>query len=114
MSQALSMNNSTQGGSRRGLTVGIFLLVEAAALLLLLTGTAGKVSTFVLASKRAGVDIPAPNLVIPTWWSILIVAIVVGLAGIWQLIRGFKADELGFDHHDQPGHPRVPDLGCQR
>jgi len=90
MSQALSMNNSTQSGSRRGLTVGIFLLVEAAALLLLLTGTAGKVSTFVLASKRAGVDIPAPDLVIPTWWSILTVAIVVGLAGIWQLVKGLK------------------------
>src|SRR5512136_612750 len=90
MSQALNMKNSTKGGSRKGLTVGIFLLAEAAALLLLLTGTAGKVSTFVLASKRAGVDIPAPDLVIPTWWSILIVAIVVGLVGIWQLIKGFK------------------------
>ncbi len=43
-----------------------------------------------LASKRAGVDIPAPDLVIPTWTSILVVAIVVGLAGIWQLIKGFK------------------------
>ena len=70
--------------------MGIFLLVEAAALLLLLTGTAGKVSTFVLASKRAGVDIPAPDLIIPTWWSILTVAIVVGLASIWQLVKGFN------------------------
>ena len=90
MTQAASMNNNAQGGIRRRATVGIFLLVEAAALLLLLIGTGGMVSTFVLASKRAGVDIPAPNLVIPTWASILAVAIVIGLAGVWQLIKGFK------------------------
>jgi simple sugar transport system permease protein len=84
------MNNNAQGGSTKRVTAGIFLLIEAAALLLLLTGTRGMVSTFVLASKRAGVDISAPNLVIPTWASILAVAIVVGLAGIWQLIKGFR------------------------
>jgi simple sugar transport system permease protein len=48
------------------------------------------VSTFVLASKRAGVDIPAPDLVIPTWATILVVVFLVGLAGVWQLIKGFK------------------------
>jgi simple sugar transport system permease protein len=90
MSQAVSMNINTQGGIRRRMTVGIFLLVEAAALFFLLIGTRGMVSTFVLASKRAGVDIPAPDLVIPTWATILVVAAVVGLAGIWQLIKGFK------------------------
>jgi len=90
MSQAVSMNSNAQGGSRRRFTVGIFLLAEAAALLLLLIGTGGMVSTFVLASKRAGVDIAAPDLVIPTWASILAVAIFVGLAGVWQLIKGFK------------------------
>jgi len=90
MSQAISVNNNIRGGSRRRLTVGIFLLVEAAALLLLLIGTGGMVSTFVLASKRAGVDIPAPDLVIPTWASILTAAIVIGVAGVWQLLRGFN------------------------
>jgi ABC-type uncharacterized transport system permease subunit len=89
MSQALSMSSTAQGGSRKSWAVGIFLLVEAAALLLLLIGAAGMVSTFVLASKRAGVDIPAPDLVIPTWATILTVAILVGLAGVWQLIKGF-------------------------
>jgi general nucleoside transport system permease protein len=91
MTQAVSMLNYAQGGIRRRASVGIFLLVEAAALLFLLIGTGGMVSTFVLASKRAGVDIPAPDLVIPTWTSILTVAIVIGLAGIWQLIKGFKS-----------------------
>jgi simple sugar transport system permease protein len=90
MSQAETINNVAQSGIRRRLTVGIFLLVEAAVLLLLLIGTSGMVSTFVLASKRGGVDIPAPNLVIPTWASILAVVILCGLAGIWQLIKGFK------------------------
>jgi ABC-type uncharacterized transport system permease subunit len=90
MSQAVSINNITLVGNRRRMTVGIFLLVEAAMLLLLLTGTAGKVSTFVLSSRRAGVDISAPDLVIPTWATILSVAVLVGLAGIWQLIKGFK------------------------
>lgn len=90
MSQAVSIRSIGQGGSRKRLMVGIFLLVEAAALLLLMIGTRGKVSTFVLSSNRAGVDIPAPDLVIPTWTSIFLVAIVVGLAGIWQLIKGLK------------------------
>jgi simple sugar transport system permease protein len=90
MTQATSVHSATQGGNQRRLAVGIFLLVEAAALLLLLMGTRGMVSTFVLASKRAGVDIPAPDLVIPTWGSILLVAVIIGLAGIWQLIKGFR------------------------
>jgi simple sugar transport system permease protein len=36
------------------------------------------------------VDIPAPDLVIPTWVTILVTGILVGLAGIWQLVKGFK------------------------
>ena len=90
MSQAVSMYSIALGGIRRRMTVGIFLLVEAAALALLLIGTRGMVSTFVLASKRAGVDIPAPDLVIPTWATILVVVFLVGLAAVWQLIKGFK------------------------
>jgi simple sugar transport system permease protein len=90
MSQAVSINNIAQSGIRRRLTVGIFLLVEAAVLLLLLIGTSGMVSTFVLASQRAGVDIPAPDLVIPSFATILVVSILIGLAGVWQIIKGFK------------------------
>jgi general nucleoside transport system permease protein len=90
MSQAESLNQNTKGGSRRRRNVGIFLLVEAAALFLLLTVTKGMVSTFVLASNRGGVNVPAPDLVIPTWVTILTAGILVGLAGIWQLVKGFK------------------------
>lgn len=88
MSQAESLNQNTKGGRRR--TVGIFLLVEAAALFLLLSVTKGMVSTFVLASNRGGVNVPAPDLVIPTWVTVLAAGILVGLAGIWQLVKGFK------------------------
>lgn len=89
MAQALSMSSTVQGRGRRGMGVGIFLLIEAAGLLLLLIGAGGMVSTFVLSSMRAGVSIPAPDLVIPTWASILTVAILVGVAGVWQLVKGF-------------------------
>ena len=90
MAKITTANENAQGRSRRSVTTGIFLLVEAAALLLLLSGARGKVSTFVLASNRGGVDIPAPDLVIPTWVTILVAGILVGLAGIWQLVKGFK------------------------
>ena len=46
-------------------------------------------STFVLSSNRAGVEITAPNLVFPTWISIFVCIIIIALAGIWQLVRGF-------------------------
>ncbi len=48
------------------------------------------VSTFVLSSRRAGVDIAAPDLVIPTWAAIFTTGILIGLAGAWQSVRGFK------------------------
>jgi len=76
--------------SRRSLYIGIFLLVEAVAMFFLLKGTTGMVSTFVLSSRRAGVDIAAPDLVIPTWPAIFSTGILIGLAGIWQSVRGFK------------------------
>jgi simple sugar transport system permease protein len=90
MSQAEHMNSVSQGRSRKRTTIGIFLLVEAAALLLLLLGSRGLVSTFVLTSNRGGVEIPAPNLIIPTWATILVASILVGVAGLWQLVKGFK------------------------
>ena len=90
MSQAVLTNNNTPVRNRRRWGVGIFLLLEAAVLLLLLIGSRGMVSTLVLASNRGGVEIPAPDLVIPTWVAILTVSSVIGLTGIWQLVKGFK------------------------
>ena len=78
-----------QPRSRRGVNIGVFLLIEAAAIFLLLIKSQGLISTFVLTSKRAGVDIVAPDLVFPTWLAILVSGILIALAGLWQLIIGF-------------------------
>ncbi len=90
MSQAENTSNKVPGGQRRGLIVGIVLLVESALLLLLLIGTGNQVSTFVLSVIRESVEIPAPNLVSPSFWTILVISILIGLAGIWQIVKGFK------------------------
>ncbi len=90
MAQTADKSVSVKRRSKRSIYVGIFLLVEATFIFLLLSDSAGKITTFVLSSKRAGVDIAAPDLVFPTWASILIIGISVGLAGLWQLIRDFK------------------------
>ena len=89
MSQNALANANIEKKSRRGLYIGIFLLIEAAAVFLLLGGTRGMTSTFTLSIQRAGVNIPAPDLVIPTWPTILAVDLLIGLAGIWQLVKGF-------------------------
>jgi simple sugar transport system permease protein len=89
MSETALMNTDGRK-NRRSLYIGIFLLVEAAAIFFLLKGTFGMVSTFVLSSRRAGVDISAPDLVIPTWAAIFTIGLLIGLAGIWQSVRGFK------------------------
>jgi len=75
---------------RRNFTVGLFLIVEALLIFLLLGDTSGKVSTFVLAITRAGTNIGAPDLVVPTWSSILALGTLVGVTALWQLIRGFQ------------------------
>jgi len=90
MSQTVLVNNNMEIKSRRNVNIGIFLMVEAVAIFLLLGGTRGMISTFVLSSRRAGVDIAAPDLVIPTWVSILIAGSLVGLVSIWQIVKGFK------------------------
>jgi ABC-type uncharacterized transport system permease subunit len=89
MPQTALMNANKERKSRRSVNTGIFLLVEAAAIFLLLGGTRGMISTFVLSIQRAGVDIMAPNLVIPTWISILVAGSLIGLVGLWQLVKGF-------------------------
>ncbi len=89
MTQTALINTTPAKKSQRHLNIGIFLLAEAAAIFLLLGGTGGMVSTFVLSSRRAGVDIAAPDLVIPTWVSILIAGILVAGISLWQIFKGF-------------------------
>jgi general nucleoside transport system permease protein len=76
--------------SRRELGFGIFFLVVAVLIVFLAPGTSGMVSTFVLSSQRAGVSIPAPDLVLPTSATIFVLAILSLLAAIYQLAIGFK------------------------
>ncbi len=76
--------------SRRDTVIGIIALLAAAGILTLAFGTGGQQSTFVLTSHRGGVTIAAPDLVIPTAYSLLFLAVLAGTAGIWQVFRGFK------------------------
>jgi simple sugar transport system permease protein len=51
-------------------------------------------STFVLTSQRAGVTIAAPDIVVPTAYSLYVLGALAALAGGWQLARGFKRVNL--------------------
>jgi simple sugar transport system permease protein len=76
--------------SRRDIAIGFIALLAAAGILILAFGTGGQQSTFVLTSHRGGVTIAAPDLVIPTAYSLLFLAVLAGTAGFWQVFRGFK------------------------
>lgn len=79
---------------RRAVVVGILLLFAVLLVLFLSLGTAGLDSTFVLSSQRAGVDINAPDLVVPTALSLYLLAGLILLASIWQFIRGLRSANL--------------------
>jgi len=74
----------------RGIAIGIIALMAAAGIILMALGTADLQSTFVLTSHRAGVTIAAPDLVIPTTVSLVVLGVIAGVAGFWQIFRGFK------------------------
>ncbi|UCC63490.1 MAG: ABC transporter permease [Anaerolineae bacterium] len=91
MVQSTQVQILRAGRSRRDIAVGILFLVIAAAILFMLPrGTAGQQSTFALTSRRGGVTIAAPDLVIPTSLSLYAFGGLAALAGGWQLARGFK------------------------
>ncbi len=77
----------------RGFAIGIIALMAAAGIILMALGTADLQSTFVLTSHRAGVTIAAPDLVIPTTVSLIVLSVVAGVAGFWQVFRGFKKSD---------------------
>jgi ABC-type uncharacterized transport system permease subunit len=80
--------------SRRSAVVGIFSIVIAVFVLFLGMDAAGLTSRFVLTSQRAGVTIPAPDLVLPTAPTLYILAAIAGLLGLRQLLRGLKRESL--------------------
>ena len=79
---------------RRAVVVGIILLFAVLLVLYLSVGTSGMLSTFVLASQRAGVDIYAPDLVLPTAPSLYLLAGLILLASIWQFARGLRSSNV--------------------
>jgi simple sugar transport system permease protein len=85
-------NVQIQPRTRRALFVGVGSIIVAVLIFLPTLGTDVGNSTFVLESQRAGVIIAAPDLVIPTNLGLYLLAILTGIVGIWQLIRGFKSD----------------------
>jgi len=92
---SLSTLIRTKDRSRRELFIGIFFLAFALWIMLWLPkGTAGMVSTFVLTSRRGGVNLEAPDVVIPTQLSLYILGGLVALAAIWQMARGFQRVNL--------------------
>ena len=84
----------TRKGHRRAVVIGIFSIIIAVFVLILGANPAGPTSTFVLTSQRAGVTIPAPDLVLPTTATLYILGAVAGLLGLWQLLRGFKRETM--------------------
>jgi ABC-type uncharacterized transport system permease subunit len=83
-----------KGRTRREIAIGIFFLAVAILIFLLSLDKAGLKSTFVLTSLRAGVEIKAPDLVLPTAISLYVLAGLSLLAAVWQLARGFKRSTM--------------------
>lgn len=78
----------------RDIAAPLFLFVEAILVFFLARGTAGLQSTFVLESKRAGVTIPGPELVLPTTLTIWVLGALIALVGITLMVREFKSINL--------------------
>ncbi len=79
--------------TRRSVTFGIISIAFGALILLMARGTSGQVSTFVLSSMRAGVNIAAPDLVLPTNITLILLGTLAALGGVWELVRGFKRED---------------------
>lgn len=88
MAQTTVLNK--QGVSRRSVVVGMLCFVVAGFILLMTGGTAGETSTFVLTSQRSGINIPAPDLVLPTTLTLYVLGGLAAAAGVWQLVKGFR------------------------
>ncbi|MBN1642397.1 MAG: ABC transporter permease [Anaerolineae bacterium] len=92
----MQADETTDGGrSRRAIAVGVLFVVVGLLIAIPLTlGTRGQQSTFALASQRGGVEIPGPDLVLPTTASLYVLGAIVVVVGVWQLVRGFRRTSL--------------------
>jgi simple sugar transport system permease protein len=77
----------------RAYAIGIIALMAAVGIILLALGKQGLQSTFVLTSQRAGVTIAAPDLVVPSFTSLIILGVISAGIGFWQVFRGFKKSD---------------------
>jgi general nucleoside transport system permease protein len=76
-----------KGFIRKVWIIGAVVLLAVGWLLILSAGKEGRQSTFVLTSQRAGVDISAPDLVLPTAASLYLLAGLIVLVAVWQFAR---------------------------
>lgn len=77
---------------RKAVAYGVFFLVLAAAMVILfvLNSEPGMQSTFKLNPTTREKIIQVPDLVAPTRVTLILLAIVVGFMGVYQIVRGFK------------------------
>jgi ABC-type uncharacterized transport system permease subunit len=79
---------------RKIIVSALILLVGIVDFLFFMRGTFDMQSMFVLTSQRAGVEISAPDLVLPTGTTLLVLGIVVIAVAIWNLLRRDERDTL--------------------
>lgn len=74
--------------TRRSVTIGLISIIIGAVILFMSRGTSGQSSTFVLTSQRAGINISAPDLVLPTNVTLILFGVLAALGGVWELEIG--------------------------
>lgn len=89
-----SVLESPKSRNWKAVSAVVFLLIEAAAIFALTRDTKGLTSTFVLTSQRGGTKIPAPDLVLPTLPTLVIIGSAVALAAAWLAVRRTKRTNL--------------------
>jgi len=77
---------------RRAIAFGVFFLIVAAAILMLfvLNSDSAMVSTLKLNPTTKNKPIHVPDLVLPTQLTLIVLMIITGAIGAYQLGRGFK------------------------
>lgn len=71
----------------KALIAAVFILLEAVLIIFLAFGTFELTSIFDLTSQRGGVTIPAPDLLLPTGITLIVIGGLIALASIWLLVR---------------------------
>ncbi|UCD98882.1 MAG: ABC transporter permease [Chloroflexota bacterium] len=78
----------------RGIAIAIIAFMAAAGIFLMASGKSGMNSTFILTSQRAGITIAAPDVVLPTMTSLIVLGVLCAAAGFWHVFRGFRNGDM--------------------